>query len=763
MEEREILSGLNDDQRRAVLQTEGPVLILAGAGSGKTRVLVHRIAYMIDVLGVLPGQILAITFTNKAADEMRSRVDKIIGFGSESVWVSTFHSLCVRILRRYGDLMGYTRSFSIYDTDDQLSLMKSMFKQRNIDTRYMKEKAVLSRISSAKNELVKPAAYRALNQDFYSQKVGELYEEYQQKLKENNAFDFDDLIMKTVELFEEHPEVLAVYQERFRYMMVDEYQDTNTAQFRLVSLLAGKYRNLCVVGDDDQSIYKFRGANIRNILGFEKVFPDAVVVKLERNYRSTKNILAAANEVIRHNRGRKPKTLWTDEEEGRKVQFRRFANGFEEAEYVCGEIAGKVREDAISYKDCAVLYRTNAQSRLFEEKMLMANLPYRIVGGVNFYARREIKDILAYLKTIDNAQDNLQVLRIINVPRRGIGAATVSRILDYAEQEGIPFFEAACEAEHVPGLGAAAAKKVVSFTDFIGVLRAKAELTKVSGLLKELLELTGYVEELKAEDTDEARSRIENIDELISKAVQYEEKNTHAELSGFLEEVALIADIDTVEDDDDRVLLMTLHSAKGLEFPVVFMAGMEEGLFPSYMSINSDNPSEEIEEERRLCYVGITRAKEELTLSCASERMVRGDVQRNEVSRFVKEIPRELVEIEGVKDFGGRRKLDLSRSGADALMRSAIQFQAEKPSYGGSSAGSSFTGRPPVYSPRASVSSVKKEEPDFAVGDEVSHVKFGTGKVLEIKDGGKDYLVTVDFPSWGVKKMYASFARLRKC
>ena len=323
MEEREILSGLNDDQRRAVLQTEGPVLILAGAGSGKTRVLVHRIAYMIDVLGVLPGQILAITFTNKAADEMRSRVDKIIGFGSESVWVSTFHSLCVRILRRYGDLMGYTRSFSIYDTDDQLSLMKSMFKQRNIDTRYMKEKAVLSRISSAKNELVKPAAYRALNQDFYSQKVGELYEEYQQKLKENNAFDFDDLIMKTVELFEEHPEVLAVYQERFRYMMVDEYQDTNTAQFRLVSLLAGKYRNLCVVGDDDQSIYKFRGANIRNILGFEKVFPDAVVVKLERNYRSTKNILAAANEVIRHNRGRKPKTLWTDEEEGRKVQFRR--------------------------------------------------------------------------------------------------------------------------------------------------------------------------------------------------------------------------------------------------------------------------------------------------------------------------------------------------------------------------------------------------------------------------------------------------------
>ena len=770
MDEREILGKLNEEQKKAVLAAEGPVLILAGAGSGKTRVLVHRIAYLVDVIGVMPGNILAITFTNKAADEMRSRVDKMIGFGSQEIWVSTFHSLCVRILRRYGELLGYTRYFSIYDTDDQLSLMKSIFKEKQVDTRYMKERAVLGRISSAKDELVSPKKYALLNRDFYGEKVAELYEAYQRKLLENNAMDFDDLLMNAVELFESHPEVLGIYQERFLYLMVDEYQDTNTAQFRFLSLLAGRTHNLCVVGDDDQSIYKFRGANIRNILGFEEIYPGAVVVKLEQNYRSTKNILDAANEVIRNNRGRKAKRLWTNEEEGEKIHFRRFLNGFEEAEYVCGEIASEVRAGRRAYRDFAVLYRTNAQSRLFEEKMLLANLPYRIVGGVNFYSRREIKDILAYLKTVDNAVDDLQVQRIINVPRRGIGGSTVGKISGYAEAGGISFFEAACEVEKVPGVSAAAAKKVTSFTDQIGVLRARAEVGSISDLIKQLLEMTGYVEELKKEDTEEAKARIENIDELISKAVQYETKESSPTLSGFLEEVALIADIDAVEETDDRVLLMTLHAAKGLEFPAVYMSGMEDGLFPSRIALDSETPAEEIEEERRLCYVGITRAREVLTLTFASERMVRGEVVRNEISRFVKEIPRELVDM-GERTNAQGRKMDLSGRGADAALRSAILSEPGKPAFGRTfempeaSRRTRGTVKNEYSNPYKKVSSPRdtgeKKPPEFAVGDSVRHVKFGVGEVREIKDGGKDYLVTVDFPTWGVKKMYASFAKLK--
>lgn len=756
MEKQEILERLNEEQREAVVATEGPVLILAGAGSGKTRALVHRIAYLIDVTGVSPGHILAITFTNKAADEMRSRVDDMIGFGSQEITVSTFHSLCVRILRRNAELLGFTRYFSIYDTDDQLSLMKSILRQKNLDPKMIREKAVLGRISSAKDELVTPEKYKMLNTDYYGKRVGELYEAYQTKLLENNAMDFDDLIAKTVELFEKHPDLLEVYQERFRYMMVDEYQDTNTAQFRLVSLLAGKYRNLCVVGDDDQSIYKFRGANIRNILGFEKVFPDAVVVRLERNYRSTKHILEAANEVIRHNHGRKDKRLWTENAEGAKVKLRRFPNGFEEAGYVCGEISREVRSGKRRYRDYAVLYRTNAQSRLFEEKMLMASLPYRIVGGINFYSRREIKDMLAYLKTIDNARDDLQVMRIINIPKRGIGAATISKVLSYAEAGGISFFEAACSAGEIPGLSASAAKKLTGFTDFIAVLRARAEGRKISELLKDVTTETGYVDELEKEETEEAESRIENINELISKAVQYEEKEPEPTLSGFLEEVALIADIDTVETGDDRVLLMTLHSAKGLEFPSVFMTGMEEGLFPSSMSINAERPDEEIEEERRLCYVGITRAKESLTLTAARERMIRGEVTASPLSRFVREIPRELVDLgeENAMPMSGR-VLNLSGRGADAGMRDAILGGARK-----SPVRTAYQN--PYKKAAVPMSSIQKAEPAFEAGDTVRHVKFGEGTVLEIKDGGKDFLVTVDFPGWGVKKMYASFAKLKK-
>ena len=639
-----IYDTLNPQQKEAVLHTEGPVLILAGAGSGKTRVLTHRIAYLIEEKGVNPWNIMAITFTNKAAGEMRERVDKIVGFGAESIWVSTFHSSCVRILRRYIDRLGFDHNFTIYDTDDQKSLMKDICKRLQIDTKVHKERAILSAISSAKDELVTPEEYELNNMsDFSKKKIAQAYKEYQKELRKNNALDFDDLIVKTVELFQACPDVLDYYQERFRYIMVDEYQDTNTAQFKFVSLLASKYKNLCVVGDDDQSIYKFRGANIGNILGFEKVFSDAKVIKLEQNYRSTQNILNSANEVIHNNIGRKEKSLWTDNEEGSLVHYRQFMNAYEEAEFIAGDISRKVREADCQYKDCAILYRTNAQSRLFEEKFLMANIPYKLVGGVNFYARKEIKDLLAYLKTVDNARDDLAVRRIINVPKRGIGATTLTKVQDYATEHDMSFYNALKEAENISTLGRAAAK-IEPFVTFIQSLRSKTEYYSPSELLNDIIEETGYVMELKAEGTEEADARIENIDELITKIVSYEEENEDPTLSGFLEEVALIADIDTVDGDGNQVLLMTLHSAKGLEFPYVYLAGMEDGIFPSYMTITADDPAE-LEEERRLCYVGITRAMKDLTLTCAQQRMIRGETQYNKPSRFIREIPRELVDL----------------------------------------------------------------------------------------------------------------------
>ena len=558
-----IYDTLNTEQREAVFHTEGPVLILAGAGSGKTRVLTHRIAYLIEEKGVNPWNIMAITFTNKAAGEMRERVDKIVGFGSENIWVSTFHSSCVRMLRRFIDRLGFDTNFTIYDTDDQKTLMKDICKRLDIDTNVYKERAILAAISKAKDELIGPEEYEMnVMGDFSKRKLALAYKEYQKELKKNNALDFDDLIMKTVELFQACPDVLEYFQERFKYIMVDEYQDTNTAQFKFVSLLAGKYRNLCVVGDDDQSIYKFRGANIGNILGFENVFADAKVVRLEQNYRSTQNILNAANQVIQNNMERKRKTLWTENEEGEKLHFRQFMNAYEEAEYIVGDISKKVREHDAQYRDIAILYRTNAQSRLFEEKFLMANIPYKLVGGVNFYARKEIKDLLAYLKTVDNARDDLAVRRIINVPKRGIGATTLTRVQDYAVSMGMSFYDALKEANAISTLGRAAAK-VEPFVTFIQTLRSKAEYLSPSELLKDIIESTGYVKELEAEGTEEAEARIENIDELITKVVSYEEENEEPTLSGFLEEVALVADIDSVDGDDNQVLLMTLHSAKG--------------------------------------------------------------------------------------------------------------------------------------------------------------------------------------------------------
>lgn len=740
-----IYDTLNQPQQEAVFYTEGPLLILAGAGSGKTRVLTHRIAHLIGDKGVNPFNILAITFTNKAAQEMRERVDKLIGADGMSVWVSTFHSTCVRILRRYIDRLGYDNRFTIYDTDDQKTLMKEICRKLNIDTKKYKERALLARISHAKDEMITPDDMeRESKGDFNQKKIAAVYREYQAALKRNNALDFDDLLVKTVDLFEKCQDVLEAYQERFRYIMVDEYQDTNTVQFKFVSLLAARYGNLCVVGDDDQSIYKFRGANIGNILGFERVFPDARVIRLEQNYRSTKNILNAANEVIANNTARKPKRLWTENAEGEKIHFRQFMNGFEEAEYVIGDIAKKKREHLADYRECAILYRTNAQSRLFEEKCLKANIPYKIVGGINFYARKEIKDLLCYLKTIDNSADDLAVRRILNVPKRGIGATTVGRVQDYADYMNVSFYDALRVAEEVPAIGRSLSK-IEGFVTFIQSLKSKAQAYSVTELLEEVIDLTGYVDELKAEDTEESRARIENIDELISKTVSYEEvmkaEGREATLSGFLEEIALIADIDTVDPAQDYVLLMTLHSAKGLEFPYVYLAGMEDGMFPSSMCIFSDDPTD-MEEERRLCYVGITRAMKELTLTSVRQRLVRGEVQYNKVSRFVREIPRELVEL-GTVIQEHKLSVQETASPKNSYMQMRQTFKAK------------------AFDPQK-FKVTKAASLDYGVGDTVRHIKFGVGIVKAIAEGGRDYEVTVDFDKVGVKKMFAGFAKLKK-
>lgn len=732
------LKGMNPQQQEAVECTEGPLLILAGAGSGKTRVLTHRIAYLIEERGVKPWNIMAITFTNKAAQEMRERVDRIVEFGSESVWVSTFHSSCVRILRRYIDRLGFDNRFTIYDTEDSKTVMKEILRRLNLDPKIYKERSLLAKISAAKNEMLSPDAYEQNVSRWEDKRVAEVYRAYQEQLKKNNALDFDDLLVKTVELFRSCPEVLDYYQEKFRYIMVDEYQDTNTVQFQFVSLLASRYRNLCVVGDNDQSIYKFRGANIGNILDFEKVFPDAKVIKLEQNYRSTQNILDAANEVIRHNLGRKEKRLWTENGAGDKVNFRQFQSGFEEAEYVAGEIGRKVRTGEAHYRDFAVLYRTNAQSRLFEEKFLLANIPYKIVGGVNFYGRKEIKDLLAYMKTVDNSLDDLAVQRIINVPKRGIGAATIGKVEAYAAEQEIHFYDALLEADYVPGLGRAAAK-IRPFTLFIQSLRSQLEYLSVKELLEKIIEETGYVRDLEAEDTDEARARIENIDELISKTADYDSSAAEPSLSGFLQEVALVADIDSVDENSDYVLLMTLHSAKGLEFNEVYMAGMEDGLFPSYMTITGGDASE-LEEERRLCYVGITRARKRLTLTAARQRMIRGETQYSKTSRFVREIPRELV--------------DLGRDGT-------TEHTFKKPElFGGADIPRKKYGAE-TFKPRQ-FTVTKADSLDYGVGDTVRHAKFGAGVVKSIVEGGRDYEVTVDFDRFGVKRMFASFAKLKK-
>ncbi len=765
-----IYDKLNEPQREAVYHTDGPLLILAGAGSGKTRVLTHRIAYLIGERGVNPWNILAITFTNKAAEEMRQRVDNLVGFGAESVWVSTFHSACVRILRRFIDRLGYENHFTIYDTDDQKTLIKEVCRKVDVDTKVFKERSLLSAISSAKNEMILPDEFE-LNAggDFAKMKIAKVYREYEAQMRANNALDFDDLLVKTVQLLQTQPDVLESYQERFRYIMVDEYQDTNTVQFQLVSLLAGKYKNLCVVGDDDQSIYKFRGANIRNILDFEHEFPDAKVIKLEQNYRSTGNILNAANSVIANNRGRKDKSLWTENGEGELIRLRQFDTAFDEADFIGEDIKGAVRQGG-SYNDSAVLYRTNAQSRLLEEKFIAMNIPYKIVGGVNFYARREIKDLLAYLKTIDNGRDDVAVRRIINVPKRGIGLTTINRIQESATERGIGFYEALLAPGLIAGVGRSATK-LDSFAALIEYFKTLAEEMNITDLLQEVIEKTGYIESLENEDKEEAKTRKENIDELISKAATYEEscqdKDEKATLSGFLEEVALVADIDSLDEDQEYVVLMTLHSAKGLEFPRVYLAGMEDGLFPGYMSINAGD-REELEEERRLCYVGITRAEQELTLTSARRRMVHGETQYNPMSRFVKEIPRELLDT-GNKKFTQETEMPAQQN-TYARAREAFRAQAFAGALGGMTpvknqgVGKPLTGSQALASlQKGSQLAAGGNGPlGYEVGDRVRHVKFGEGTVTDIKEGGRDHEVTIEFDSVGTRKMFAKFAKLVK-
>lgn len=746
-----IYDRLNEQQKKGVFTTEGPVLLLAGAGSGKTGVITHRIAHLIDDCDVNSYNILAITFTNKAAREMRERVDDLVGCGADAAWIMTFHAACVRILRRFIDRLGYGTNFTIYDTDDQKSLMKEVCKSMDVDTKVYKEKMILSRISAAKDELVTPdEMYTRANNDYTQMRIAEVYRVYEERLKKNNAVDFDDIINLTVELFEKNDDVLDYYQERFKYIMVDEYQDTNTAQFKLVSLLARKYHNLCVVGDDDQSIYKFRGANIRNILNFKEYFPEAEIIKLEQNYRSKSNILDAANAVIKNNSGRMDKSLWTEQDAGDKIAFNVYETGYAEAEGIAFGIEKNIN-DGYAYNDCAILYRTNAQSRAIEEKLLGHNIPYRIYGGINFYSRKEIKDILAYLKTIDNGMDEIAVRRILNVPKRGIGATSVGKIQAYADEQNIGFYEALKQAEDIPGLGRSASK-ITPFTDLIRLFRAELHELSIVRLINDIIEKTGYMDYLAENDSpEEVEERRANIDELISKAATYEDGEETPTLSGFLEEVALVADIDNMDDNNNVVSLMTLHSAKGLEFPIVYLAGMEDGLFPSYMCIDSDDPSE-LEEERRLCYVGITRAKQKLIMSAAKVRMVRGETHMNKVSRFISEIPAELM----VNSTQGPAHKILTSDGTD---KDHFHLPPRK---AGESRFQSFQHdvlKEDIFDKKPSAGNAGL---GYGIGDKVRHIKFGTGTVKEIKNGGRDYEVTVDFENGGTKKMFASFAKLQK-
>ncbi|MDO4961401.1 MAG: UvrD-helicase domain-containing protein [Eubacteriales bacterium] len=831
MNKEELLKGLNDRQREAVECLDGPLLILAGAGSGKTRILTHRIANLIEN-GVSPWNILAITFTNKAANEMRERVDRLLNSGdAERVFVSTFHSMCVRILRRDIDKLGYDRDFTIYDADDQKTLIRQCIKALNLDTKTYRERPAQNIISSCKNQMLGAEEYEADASDFYERNIARIYKKYEEQLKANNALDFDDLLVKTVDLFKRFPEVLEAWQERFRYIMVDEYQDTNGVQFQIVKMLAAGSGNLCVVGDDDQSIYKFRGADITNILSFEKSFPGARVIKLEQNYRSTKSILNAANEVIRNNKGRKDKRLWTENEQGELPVYREYETAAAEADGIV-RLAVQAKNDGVALKDQAILYRTNAQSRLLEERCVARDIPYVIVGGVNFYQRREIKDILSYLRVVANGVDDLACLRIINVPKRGIGQTSVDRVSAFAAERGISFYDALKRCDEIAGFGAAAVKKLKGFVELIEGFRAGLAGGEYSirTLIEAVRDDTGYADELKKEDPVTAETRLENIEELINKAVSFEEgytapgERTVPELvydgaagagggtdafvgfmdeiasepldilSVFLEEISLVSDIDRTNPDDDVLTMMTLHAAKGLEFDRIYLAGMEDGLFPSSAAINADNPEEEIEEERRLCYVGFTRARKVLNLSSARERMVNGDTRFMKPSRFIDEIPDDAAE----KNFRGRHEPRQGSFAGFGGYEGRLEYESRSGGYGAYNAFNSDSSYGGVRSvgrfgsldttpagrnkSRSKVlssagiggaahgkgagavkgNSMIKQKPDYDAGDRVIHTKFGLGTVVSIDDEPKDYKVTVDFDEAGRKIMYAGFAKLKK-
>lgn len=734
-----LLSGLNPEQQAAVRSTEGPLLIMAGAGSGKTRVLTHRIAYLMSEKDVAPWNILAITFTNKAAREMRDRVSSIVGPTAEEIWISTFHSMCVRILRRDIDRIGFNRNFSILDTTDQLSVIKKILKEKNIDPKKFDPKSILGSISSAKNELITPEEYEKSASDYYRKKVSEVYSAYQERLKKNQSLDFDDLIMMTIQLFDRVPEVLEFYQRKFQYIHVDEYQDTNRAQYMLVKALAARFKNLCVVGDSDQSIYRWRGADIANILSFEKDYPDAKVILLEQNYRSTKRILEAANTVIENNANRKPKKLWTENDEGRKLVYYRGDTERDEAFFVAGKIKELVESGKCSYQDIAILYRTNAQSRVMEEVLLKSNIQYNIVGGMKFYDRKEIKDLLAYLRLIANPDDDISLARIINVPKRGIGASTLDKIGDYAVQAGMSINEALNEVDFM-GLSSRFVNTLIEFRDQIRNWNQMQEFLSVTELVEEVLEKTGYREMLKAERTLEAEGRLENIDEFLSVTKNFEKTNEDKSLVSFLTDLALISDIDQADKEEgnsqDSVMLMTLHSAKGLEFPVVFLMGLEEGVFPHSRSLMDD---EEMEEERRLAYVGITRAENELYLTNARMRTLFGRTQVNPVSRFIGEIPDEL--IENLAEEMEKQQRRPAAATPFGISKPRIQQSVVRPV--AANTGGDLVG--------------------WRVGDKVEHKKWGIGTVVSVKGENEDKELDIAFPQpTGIKRLLAKFAPITK-
>lgn len=763
---QDAITKLNPEQRKAVVTTEGPLLIMAGAGSGKTRVLTHRIAYLIATRKAPPWAILAITFTNKAAREMQERVSQLVGQEGKDIWVSTFHSMCVRILRRDIERIGFSSSFSILDSTDQLSVIRNCMKDLNIDTKKFEPKAVQAMISTAKNELITPQQYEQKIGDYFEGIVAKVYTMYQKRLRQNNSLDFDDLIMKTIELFKEVPDVLDFYQKKFSYIHVDEYQDTNRAQYMLCKLLANKHHRICVVGDSDQSIYRWRGADITNILNFEEDYPEATTIFLEQNYRSTSNILNAANAVIALNTGRKPKNLWTDKGDGDKIKVYRASSEHDEGYFVTSEIHNSIKRGR-NYRDHAILYRTNAQSRVIEETLIKSDIPYQIVGGIKFYDRKEIKDLLAYLRLLSNPDDDISLTRIINVPKRGIGDTTVGKLAAAAAERGVSIFRLLYTVDDL-GFSGRTRNALVEFYDMIAALHQMVEYLSVTELTEKLLEMTQYRLELQNENTIESRSRLENIDEFLSVTMEFEKNNEDKTLVAFLTDLALISDIDTMNDEEedqpgDAVILMTMHSAKGLEFPVVFIIGMEEGVFPHSRAFQ-DN--EELEEERRLAYVGITRAEERLFLTCAQMRTLFGRTTANAPSRFLEEIPEELKEDTEMARDRYRRGAGIggAYSGRGFGAGAGSNFGHRSADRGGTRTSAPASSGVTVTTGATGAQTAKKaDSADFNAGDKVAHGKWGIGTIVAVKGTGNDMELQIAFPApTGVKRLLAGFAPITK-